>query len=88
MANKQPLALRLLIGICAVSFVSEVLLHRHSYFELEATPFFFVLYGLICLALALLMGAVLARFVARPLDYYDADMHGDVHGDKQEDGDA
>ena len=84
MANKQPLALRLLIGICAVSFVSEVLLHRHSYFELEATPFFFVLYGLICLAVALLIGAVLARLVARPLDYYVSD----VHGDTQEDGDA
>jgi len=77
MADKQPLALRLLIGICAVSFVSELLLHRHSYFALEATPFFFVLYGLICLAVALLVGAVLLRLVARPLDYYDADMQGD-----------
>ena len=78
MATKTPASLRLLIGLCAVSFVGEFLIHRHAYFALEATPFFFVLYGMACLAGSLVIGAILAPLFARPLDYYDADLEGET----------
>lgn len=84
MADKSTLAFRTLIMLCVGLALAELAVHRHAYFALEATPFFFVLYGLICLAAALLIGAVLARLVARPLTYHDADMQRDM----QEDGDA
>lgn len=81
MGTTSSITLRFLIAICAVSFVGEVLVHRHSYFALEATPFFFVFYGLACLAAALLIGALLAKLVTRPLDYYDANMQEEANKD-------
>lgn len=77
MVGKSTLILRVLIALCAVLVIGEFAIYRKSYFALEATPLFFALYGLVCLAGALLIGAVLARLVARPLDYYDADMQED-----------
>lgn len=75
MASKSQLALRALTALCGVLLIGEFIIHRHAYFALEATPLFFVIYGLIILALALGVAHVLARLVTRPLDYYDADMH-------------
>lgn len=81
MANKSTLALYMLIALCAALVIGEFVIYRKAYFALEATPLFFAAYGLVCLAAALLIGAVLAKLVARPLDYYDADMHKDIQGD-------
>lgn len=81
MDTKTPAALRFLLALSAVSFAGEILVHRHAYFALESTPFFFVFYGLIGLTICLTVGRLLAAFVSRPLDYYDEDIRGEDHHD-------
>ena len=77
MGDKSTLILRVLMALCAALALGEFVIYRKAYFALEATPLFFAGFGLVCLAFAMLLGAALARLVARPLDYYDADMQGD-----------
>ena len=77
MLDKSTLVVRVLIALCAILVIGEFAIYRKSYFALEASPLFFAIYGLVCLAGALTISSVLARLVARPLDYYDADMQED-----------
>lgn len=73
MADKSDLIWRVLIALGAALAVGDVIIHRHAYFAIEALPMFFVIYGLVCLGLAMGGSRLLAALVTREPDYYDAD---------------
>jgi hypothetical protein len=50
-----------------------VLIHRHAYFALEVTPFFFALFGIIAACLIIGGSMVAARLIGRAPDYYGGD---------------
>lgn len=55
---------------CAALLLSELLFHRHSYNDIEGTPFFYALYGFAALWLAVAIAKALRRMVKRDKDYY------------------
>jgi hypothetical protein len=61
--------------LCAALLVGEAVIHRHSYFALEAMPLFFVGFGFFGLVLLLLGGHGLAALVSRRADYFAAEPH-------------
>ena len=60
-----------LLGVCAVLAIAEFILHRHAYFALEATPLFFAIFGFLAFGLIIAGSWRVAKFVTRPVDYYD-----------------
>jgi hypothetical protein len=65
--------MRGLLALCAIGLLGEVLIHRHAYFALEATPFFFALFGVIAACLIIGGGMVAVRLIGRAPDYYGDD---------------
>lgn len=69
--KSQPLPIRALILACGLLVLAEFIIHRHAYFELEATPLFFALMGAFSMIAVAAISAVLRRLLIRPEDYYD-----------------
>lgn len=65
MADKPALAFRALVALCAVLAIGDFIIHRHAYFALEAMPLFFVIYGLVIAAVALVLARLAHRLLAR-----------------------
>ena len=63
--------MRGLLALCALGLLGEVLIHRHAYFNVEATPLFFALMGAGSMGLVALISLILRKAVTRPEDYYE-----------------
>ena len=62
--------MRALLIVCALLLAGEVIIHRHAYFALEATPLFFALFGIVASCLVVGISMVLVRLITRAPDYY------------------
>ncbi len=71
MSSKTNIAITLLLTLCVAAIIGEFIIHRHSYFALEATPLFFALMGFASLCIIVGGGALLRKLVTRPSDYYE-----------------
>jgi len=59
--------------ICAVLFVLDFVIHRHTMHRLEELPGFYAVFGFVAFV-ALVVGSILLRkIVMRKQDYYDVD---------------
>jgi len=59
--------------ICAVLFVLDFVIHRHTMHRLEELPGFYAVFGFVAFV-ALVVGSILLRkIVMRKEDYYDVD---------------
>ncbi len=58
--------------VCALLLGVELLIHRHTYNDVESIPFFYALYGFGALIFAVLVAKGLRALVKRDEDYYDS----------------
>lgn len=59
--------------VCAVLFVLDFVIHRHTMHHLEELPGFYAVFGFVAFV-ALVVGSILLRkLVMRKEDYYDVD---------------
>ncbi|NEZ02893.1 hypothetical protein G4Y73_01870 [Wenzhouxiangella sp. XN201] len=58
--------------VCALLLGVELLIHRHTYNDVESIPFFHALYGFAALVFAVLVAKGLRALVKRDEDYYDS----------------
>lgn len=63
----------LVIGICALSAISEFFIHKHGHFAVEDFPVFYGLFGFAAFFFVVLAGKVLRKLIMRDEDYYDRD---------------
>lgn len=63
--------IRLGASIILALLIAEILIHRHTYFAVEALPFFYPIFGFIAFLIVVGGGVILRRFVSRDEDYYD-----------------
>ena len=68
--SKVKLAILILAGLCAVLFLLDFLVHRHSYAPKEGTPGFYALTGFLAFSFIVLGSAALRWFIARSENYY------------------
>jgi len=71
--------IRLLSAICALLFVLDFILHRHSSHPLESIPGFYPLFGFVGCVLLVLIAKWMRLFLKRPETYY----HGKEKLEKQ-----
>ncbi|MGD8783197.1 MAG: hypothetical protein PVF28_05420 [Thioalkalispiraceae bacterium] len=67
---------RLLLGfyiICAVLFVLDFIVHRHSVHPWEGFPAFYAIYGFVACVLLVLIAKEMRKLIMRKEDYYDVD---------------
>ena len=69
-ADKVKLAIMILGGLCAVLFVLDFIIHRHSYAPKEGTPGFYALTGFLAFSFIVLGSSALRWFIARSEDFY------------------
>lgn len=62
-----------LVAACALLFLSDAFIHRHSGFSFEETFGFFGLYGFFLSFLLVLASKELRKILMRDEDYYDRD---------------
>ena len=65
--------MRALLSLCALLLAAEAIIHRHTYFALEATPLFFALFGVLATGLVVAISFALGKLMARAPDYYGGD---------------
>lgn len=81
--NLQPLVLRGTVGLCGLLALADFIIHRHAYFDLEATPLFFALMGSVSMGLVAALSALLRRLLTRPEDYYERRHDAVTNGNKK-----
>ncbi|MBW6521483.1 MAG: hypothetical protein K0A99_10850 [Desulfoarculaceae bacterium] len=69
----KKLLWRLLWFVCILSLVLEFFVHRHTNFPQEDFFGFYGLLGFIACSASILLAKVLALFLKKEEDYYDAD---------------
>lgn len=67
---KIKLAILILAGVCALLFVLDFVVHRHSYAPNEGTPGFYALTGFLAFSFIVLGSGALRWLIARSEDYY------------------
>ncbi len=65
--------LRVFYIICAVLFLLDFVVHRHTYMKLEEIPAFYALFGFIAFVVLVEGSKLLRKLVMRKEDYYDVD---------------
>lgn len=74
-SSKQPdnmqRALRGLVGLCAALGLADFIIHRHAYFDLEATPLFFAILGAVSMVMIAVLSLLMRRLITRPEGYYE-----------------
>ena len=65
--------MRALPTLCALLLVGEIIIHRHAYFALEATPLFFALFGGVTACVVVGGSMLMSRLITRAPDYYGGD---------------
>jgi len=63
-------AIYALIGLCALLFVLDFIIHRHAYAPYEGTPGFYALTGFLAFSFIILGATALRWVIARREDYY------------------
>lgn len=61
-----------LFAVCALLFLADFVLHRHSVNAFEDLPAFYAIYGFIALIVTVQLSKGLRRLVGRQEDYYEA----------------
>ena len=70
--NVQRL-LKVFYVICALLFVADFVVHRHTKIALEEFPAFYAIFGFVAFV-ALVIGSIgLRKLIMRKEDYYDVD---------------
>lgn len=67
---------RLLSGfyiICAVLFVADFIIHRHTVHPWEDIPGFYAIYGFVACVLLVVVAKEMRKVLMRKDDYYDVD---------------
>jgi hypothetical protein len=67
---------RLLLGfyiVCAVLFVLDFVVHRHTVHPWEGFPGFYALYGFVACVVLVLIAKEMRKLLMRKEDYYDVD---------------
>ena len=67
---------RLLSGfyiICAVLFVADFIIHRHTVHPWEDIPGFYAIYGFVACVLLVVVAKEMRKVLMRKEDYYDVD---------------
>lgn len=70
-ASLSSLIWRGLVGLCALLAAADFIIHRHAYFNVEATPLFFAFMGAGSMGLVALISLVLRKALTQPEDYYE-----------------
>lgn len=73
-AAMSPFAKKLslwLVGISALLGLSDFVIHRHGYSEIEEMPLFFAIFGFVAFMAVVGGGVLLRLFISRSKDYYD-----------------
>ncbi len=65
--------LRVFYIICAVLFLLDFVVHRHTSMKLEEIPAFYALFGFIAFVVLVEGSKLLRKLVMRKEDYYDVD---------------
>jgi len=68
--KKVRLAIILLAALCAVLFVLDFIIHRHSYAPFEHIPGFYAVTGFIAFSFVVLASTALRWVIGRREDYY------------------
>ncbi len=67
---------RLLRGfyiICAILFVLDFILHRHTVHSWESMPGFYAIYGFVACVVLVVIAKEMRKVLMRKEDYYDVD---------------
>ena len=67
------LFLRVFYVICAVLFVMDFVIHRHTILKLEELPDFYAIFGFVAFVVLVEGSILLRKLVMRKEDYYDVD---------------
>lgn len=59
--------------VCAILFVLDFILHRHTYHNWEDIPGFYAIYGFVACVLLVLIAKEMRKVLMRKEDYYDVD---------------
>ncbi|MBL6770962.1 MAG: hypothetical protein ISQ22_06295 [Rhizobiales bacterium] len=59
------------IIVLALLFFSDIIIHRHSYFEIDGFFAFPSLYGFLSCVFLVFLSKLIGIFLKRPEDYYD-----------------
>jgi len=59
--------------ICALLFIADFIVHRHTYHPWENLPGFYAIYGLVACVILVLISTEIRKIVMRKEDYYDVD---------------
>ena len=65
--------LRVFYVICAILFVMDFVVHRHTIYELEELPGFYAIFGFVAFVALVEGSKLLRKLVMRKEDYYDVD---------------
>jgi len=69
--------LRILYGCCAVLFVLDFVIHRHTTHSWENLWGFYAVYGFVACVILVLVATWMRKFIMRPEDYYDDEGRAD-----------
>lgn len=70
--NVQRL-LKVFYVLCALLFVADFVIHRHTKIALEALPAFYAIFGFVAFCVLVLGSIGLRKLIMRKEDYYDVD---------------
>lgn len=81
-AEKVRLAMFILVGVCALLFLIDFIVHRHAYAPKEGTPGFYAIVGFLTFSFVALLATALRWVVSRSENYYapnsvDAEMYSE-----------
>ncbi len=65
--------LRVFYAICALLFVSDFVVHRHTKIALEEFPAFYAVFGFVAFVALVIGSFALRKLVMRKENYYDVD---------------
>ena len=59
--------------ICALLFVADFVIHRHTKIALEEFPAFYAVFGFVAFCVLVIGSIALRKLIMRKEDYYDVD---------------
>lgn len=67
------LLLRVFYAVCALLFVLDFIIHRHTTYEWEQLPGFYAIFGFVAFVLLVVVAKLMRKLLMRREDYYDVD---------------
>ena len=65
--------LRGFYAVCALLFVLDFIIHRHTVHEWEQLPGFYAIFGFVAFVMLVLVAKLMRKLLMRKEDYYDVD---------------